>query len=121
MSYEQQNWVTGNIITAEKLNHMEEGIASAQGGGGTPLVVNESATADGGNTIYTLDKTWKEISDAFPNVYVLMDNPNHPKVSVLGVAHGIRYTVSVMDISNSVGIYDTDAENGYPTFTSTNK
>lgn len=93
-------------------------------GGGTsePLIVNESATADGDNTIYTLDKTWKEISDALPNVYVLMDSPNLPKVSVLGVAHGRRYTVSVMDISNSVRIYATDAENGYPTlFTSTNK
>lgn len=26
MSYEKQTWVTGDVITAEKLNHMEDGI-----------------------------------------------------------------------------------------------
>ena len=30
MSYEKQTWQTGDIITAEKLNHMEDGITSAQ-------------------------------------------------------------------------------------------
>lgn len=28
MSYEKQTWVTGETITAEKLNHMEDGIGS---------------------------------------------------------------------------------------------
>ena len=28
MSYEKQTWVTGEIVTADKLNHMEDGIAS---------------------------------------------------------------------------------------------
>ncbi len=32
MSYEKQNWQTGDIISADKLNHMEAGI----GEGGTP-------------------------------------------------------------------------------------
>lgn len=31
MSYEKQTWVTGDVITAEKLNHMEEGISSGGG------------------------------------------------------------------------------------------
>lgn len=36
MSYTKQNWKTGDIISAEKLNHIESGIeAAAQGGGGT--------------------------------------------------------------------------------------
>ena len=30
MSYTKQTWQTGDIITAEKLNHMEDGISSAQ-------------------------------------------------------------------------------------------
>lgn len=29
MSYEKQTWVTGETITAEKLNHMEDGIAGS--------------------------------------------------------------------------------------------
>ncbi len=32
MSYEPNIWVTGNRITAEKLNHMEDGIESANSG-----------------------------------------------------------------------------------------
>ena len=31
MSYEKQTWQTGDIITAEKLNHMEDGIKEAPG------------------------------------------------------------------------------------------
>ena len=61
MEYEKQTWVTGNRITAEKLNHMEDGISSAQGGGGTsePLIVKAS-----NNTSGTLDHTWNEIANA---------------------------------------------------------
>ena len=29
MAYEKQTWVTGEVITKEKLNHMEDGIADA--------------------------------------------------------------------------------------------
>ena len=28
MAYEKQNWKTGDVITEEKLNHMEDGIAN---------------------------------------------------------------------------------------------
>lgn len=31
MSYEPQTWVTGDVVTAEKLNHIEAGIASSGG------------------------------------------------------------------------------------------
>lgn len=34
MAYEKQTWTTGDVITQEKLNHMEDGIANAGGGGG---------------------------------------------------------------------------------------
>ena len=44
MSYEQQNWVTGNRITAEKLNHMEQGIAEASSGGVEVLTVQWGVT-----------------------------------------------------------------------------
>ena len=32
MSYEKQTWVCGETITADKLNHMEEGIEECCGG-----------------------------------------------------------------------------------------
>lgn len=31
MSYEKQTWETGEVITADKLNHMEDGIENAGG------------------------------------------------------------------------------------------
>lgn len=31
MAYEKQTWKTGDVVTSAKLNHMEEGIANAQG------------------------------------------------------------------------------------------
>lgn len=34
MAYDKQTWVTGEVITANKLNHMEDGIANAGSGGG---------------------------------------------------------------------------------------
>ena len=62
MSYEKQTWTTGDTITAEKLNHMENGIEN-----NGPLVVNATTS----NEVVTLDKTWQEIYDAFPNVCVI--------------------------------------------------
>ena len=62
MAYEKQTWTTGDVITQEKLNHMEDGIADADGGG--VLVVNATTTTSEGRTATTLDKTWQEIYDA---------------------------------------------------------
>lgn len=60
MSYEKQTWATGDIVTSSKLNHMEDGIAGAGGGG--PLIVNIVKAPDEVNNM--LDKTWTEIHDA---------------------------------------------------------
>lgn len=56
MSYIKQTWANGDIITAEKLNHIEDGIAS-----GT-LVIGGFSYDRGfaGES----DKTWQEIDDA---------------------------------------------------------
>lgn len=59
MSYEKQTWVNGDVITDDKLNHMEDGIANAGGGG---LLI--TATYDSGTNKTVMDKTWKEIKDA---------------------------------------------------------
>ena len=53
MSYTPTTWTTGDTITATKLNKMENGIASAGGGGASGLVTE---------TNDELDKTWNEIN-----------------------------------------------------------
>ena len=56
MAYEKQTWVNGDIITAEKLNHMEDGIS---GLGGSNALICEYDN-DAGHT----DKTFGEIKAA---------------------------------------------------------
>lgn len=80
MSYEPTVWQSGDIVTAEKLNKIENGIVS----GGLPSVTStdngdvltvvegawaKAAPSGGGALIVhevegVLDKTWQEISDA---------------------------------------------------------
>lgn len=61
MSYDKQTWVSGEVITATKLNHMEDGIDSASGGGGGLTVT--FTTEDSGMS-YTADKTFQEVYTA---------------------------------------------------------
>lgn len=46
MAYEKQTWNTGDVITEEKLNHIEDGIAN--GGSGCGVL---TASSDGNGTI----------------------------------------------------------------------
>ena len=48
MAYEKQTWQTGDVITQEKLNHMEDGIAGA-GGGSSISIIDVPLTVDGGD------------------------------------------------------------------------
>lgn len=59
MAYEKQTWVTGEVITKEKLNHMEDGIADS-GGSGVFIANLDMET-------HSLDKTWNEINTAVTN------------------------------------------------------
>ena len=61
MSYEAKEWVNGELITADKLNHMEDGIASA--GGGVELFVVTFSQPEFGGAV-TADKTYAEIHEA---------------------------------------------------------
>ena len=63
MAYTKQTWETGDVITAEKLNHMEDGIGGTSGAGGILII---HVTYD--NTGTFLDKTWQEIFDAMYEV-----------------------------------------------------
>lgn len=59
MSYTPTTWTTGDTITATALNKIEQGIASA-GGGGAPLVV--TVTESGADLI--CDATFNDVKDA---------------------------------------------------------
>ncbi|MBO5969215.1 MAG: hypothetical protein J6S14_12040 [Clostridia bacterium] len=61
MAYTKQNWTTGDTVTAEKLNHMESGIAEGSSGGG--LVVGITNNPD--TNLYECNKTAGEIWEAY--------------------------------------------------------
>lgn len=118
MAYTPKTWECGETITADALNHLEQGVASA-GGGAEPLIVNCTSTVP-----QTLDKTWQEIYDApmawlegavapmpggtATHKYPLSD------ISVLQPTGGEpRYGVSFGG-ANSEFDFVTDDANGYP-------
>lgn len=99
--------------------------ASANSGGTSPLTVNSNVTTEGSDTVHTLDKTWQEIHDAFPNV-ILRDVVNGiggeverfyavVQVYEFSSLDGKEYDISVLQ-SSSAGFttYVTDDPNGYP-------
>ena len=113
MSYEQQNWVTGNRITAEKLNHMEQGISSA--GGGTALIVNITVTQEDADTVFTLDKTWREIDAAYPNVVVVYSYGEHVEKSVpFNVTSASSSSLYDVGIGSFGGLFETNDADDYP-------
>lgn len=118
MSYTPTQWETGDIVTAEKLNKLENGVAAAGSGGA--LFVN--MTEDGDASV--LDKTWKEIDDALADgtpvfimevetidvatqrtIHLVSGTISLPQMSLYGVTAGYR---------ESTVEFATNSENGYP-------
>ena len=82
MAYEKQTWEDGNIITAEKLNHMEDGIENSSASGETPIEVVFTKASDGtvtqetsykGSEIYSQRNTKKIIG-------ILKDNGDNSRL-----------------------------------------
>lgn len=80
MPYVKQDFGDGNVLYAEQLNHMEQGIYDAM----------EKAEQGGGGSDYTLD----EIVDA---VLAALPNGDAEGVTLIDRANGKSYTVYVSD------------------------
>ena len=103
MSYTPTNWATGDVITAEKLNKLEQGVAS---GGGVLIVTGTNGT---------LDKTWQEIYDA-PFAVIKKDDDGeryaYPVFSVYEDSG--EYGVAIMGGSGRVITYSSSSASGFP-------
>ena len=116
MSYEPKEWQCGDTITAEDLNRMEQGIAQG-GGGSAPLEIHRN---DDGNSV-VLDKTWQEISDAFPNAFLEYTEDDEdgdavikvPLTTVASIHAEGQYQYMVV-IESIGGMFHTDSPTGYP-------
>ena len=68
--YEKQTWITGDVITEEKLNHMEDGIAGVN----IPLYTPEVIGQHGGANYYQFYASFGR--DAAPIVLIKQEDPN---------------------------------------------
>lgn len=115
MAYTPTNWVTGDTVTATKLNKMEQGIANA--GGVTPYIVNVT----GNSASITADKTYNEVKTAFlTGAPVFFDFSNASGWSgvyiICGCADdGETFDVFMLMVSGSLTM-SANSANGYPTW-----
>ena len=116
MAYQKNTWETGDTITAEKLNHMEDGIAGAGGGDSSNVFVRNNEGA--------LDKTWQQIADAIMSeamCYLVEGNiTDRFGLSVLGyvtniMGDGESYSVTTYSFWDSETIvYVATSADDYP-------
>ena len=111
MAYTPTEWKTGDVVTAAKLNNMENGIAGA-----TAMIIHL-------NEQNAMDKTWLEIKTAYTSgtPVIIVDSQDNAMwwnwiVTFVGLIES-TYTVMAhyfeMDQIHYAN-FDTDNENGYP-------
>ena len=139
MSYTKHTWVDGEVITAAKLNNIEEGIEGAQDYMPAPsaFIVNTVPIDTEYDSYTQLDKTWQEIYNAFSTgpVYIVQsytdshqgyDENGQPSFTMTDINYSadivdcviskqddmgdIHYSVITADYNH----YGTSSENGYP-------
>ncbi len=68
MAYEPKTWECGETVTADALNHLEQGVAEAGGGDIEPLLINATSIGSGnGQKWIVTDKTYQQVADALEN------------------------------------------------------
>lgn len=115
MAYTKNTWNTGDIVSSQKLNHMEDGIANSEN-----VFIVGGATNDPENGWQgTLNKTWQQIRDAIQSkicVIVATDGDNVESKIIEAVYDNPepmegdgRYQVAI-----DGAIFTTDSKDGYP-------
>lgn len=111
MAYTPTQWKSGDVITSEKLNKLENGVAGAGGGG--VLIVHDVER--------TLDKTWQEIADAgFAVLYKPLSDVEteiHRLSAIIEDSSENVYVVAFYNESMAITMpYFTSSPSGYPIF-----
>lgn len=109
MAYTKQTWQTGEVITAEKLNHMENGIGSC--------VMTVNATTE--NDVTTLDKTWQEIHDAIAAgklvIIPIIGATNAEMEIITSAVSDTGFKIFIFGNTESAK-YLADTADGYPSY-----
>lgn len=124
MAYNPTNWECGDVVTAEKLNKLEEAvenlsvIVDGMDGGDSKFVIGLGTSTD------TLGKTWQEIYDAMnqgQSAVVRYSTPTggiheYPVTSVVSAG---SYSLTVITpqvgtASAQMSVFIASSANGYP-------
>lgn len=116
MSYTPTEWHSGDIVTSEKMNKLEQGVAAAGGGGGVFYVTKVIA---GDEDPIILNKTWKEIRDAAQSSLVICKRTYEDEDScdfayLAGYKEGGNGDPYIIYFAYDE-TYFSETENGYPT------
>ncbi len=96
MSYTKQTWANGDVITADKLNHIEDGLADNS----TELVVHAINHPE--DEVTVLDKTFGEIRTAVNNGRMVKIVRNVSDEEYTGVTVGYLVSMNYEIYSNGV-------------------
>ena len=117
MSYTKQTWATGDTVTAAKLNHMEDGIEGAGGGGGESYdaIISLTEPTEGASLVPAIEQ------GTYEDIAALIEDGKSPNILVMGAYtnnHSYRTTASaityyapaytVPSFNFAVEIYDFD-------------
>lgn len=123
MAYNPTNWECGDVVTAEKLNKLEEAvenlsvIVDGMDGGDSKFVIGLDDSTN------TLDKTWQEIYDAMNQGQSAVVRYSTPKgnirefpVTGVGVSKDL-YSVTVITVDTAsvqASVFTASSANGNP-------
>ena len=122
MAYTRHEWECGEVVTAEMLNNIEEGIEQALAGGGSvaPLILqHEIDNTDPQNSVYYISTSFGEIRTAYlSGRAVILDPVQMGKqylslLSLYDTAPGGK-VVFLSSTGNGYDLYSANTDGDYP-------
>ena len=110
MSYTAHTWTTGETITAERMNQLEQGVAATA----TIKIVPATWTQSEDTQIITLTKTWQEVYTMMEDSIVVITYETSTNEIYHGFVTAIYAVGSNYFVDTSFYIYTASSANGYP-------
>ena len=115
MAYEPTNWKTGDIVTAERLNKIEQFLANLEVGGVTKVTTH---TETDGDTIMTVcDMTASEMLDAYNSgVLLIVETDEENGEDYIYLVYKVIYSssASAYQFRISEGTFRATGDSSYP-------